>query len=79
VEHRYNPATLGSCADRGDEVFMGCHECEHTLTLDLAPLIKHLGRDYPIPDLKKLGHCQRCGARNAYVRLASRSVLDKRG
>ena len=73
MPRRYNPATLGSCADRGDEVFMGCHECEHTLTLDLAPLIERLGRDYPIPDLQKLGHCQRCGAR----KLASCSVFNK--
>jgi hypothetical protein len=37
------------------------------------------GRDFPIPELKKLGQCQRCGARNAYVRLASRGVFDRSG
>jgi hypothetical protein len=71
MPRRYKPATLGSVLDRpNEEVWLGCYECEHRGIVDIAALIPKLGRDFPIPELKKLGHCQRCGARNAYVQLS---------
>jgi hypothetical protein len=64
------PATLGSILDLDQELVMGCNGCQHNVALDVAALAETYGRNFPVPQLASHGRCERCGEKNAYVRVS---------
>ncbi|CAN0192072.1 unnamed protein product [Chrysoparadoxa australica] len=63
------PETLRGLASKEYGVWIQCEFCMHSVTLDPAALIPHLGGDFPIPDLPSKMSCSRCGSRKVVVQI----------
>ncbi len=63
-------ATLGNVRDHGNGLLAHCEVCIHCGELDLGELIERLGDETPLPNLKPLLRCTKCGAREGVVRIA---------
>lgn len=66
-------ATLGEVVDSGNELWAVCNGCGHGRNLDLVNLVNRFGRSRPVPSLRQVFRCQRCGSRSVgVVRVAGR-------
>lgn len=59
------PPTLGEVLDQGDALGASCERrtCMHRAPLDLADLVRRLGRATTVPDMRRRLSCTKCGGR----------------
>lgn len=60
---------LGDAIRRGVPLWVCCEACSHNVEMNAGDLADRLGYDFPVPRLKGLLRCSRCGQRQADVRV----------
>ena len=63
-----SPLTLAGLATQGHGVWVWCHRCARGRRLAVASLIRRLGGEFPVPDLKHRLRCRHCGLRDVDAR-----------
>lgn len=53
--------TIGQLAEHGYAARLDCAPCEQGADIDLASLIRQLGPQFPVAEIRKHATCPRCG------------------
>jgi len=64
--------TIGQIEEQGYALRLDCPSCERGADVDLSALVRQLGADFALPELRRHAACPHCGAAvNITMRLAA--------
>ncbi len=58
------PATLAELRAEHLDMWAWCEDCSHHAILSIDALLARLGPGFPVPKVKTITRCTRCGSRN---------------